>query len=141
MLLQALTLKECVNIDHLMSARSQSIPPSEDTSVMEDSSERAPPSGQDHSSLPSSYKMAAPLNEAELTALLLASPLYQKLEQMKKNLSTGTSSKQDASGGRMEICVYLHFKERLDLLMDIKWIWLYCMYSTLQWYFPDSIEP
>lgn len=33
--------------------------------------------------------MAEPLNEAELTALLMASPLYHKLEQMKKTLAEG----------------------------------------------------
>ena len=42
--------------------------------------------------MPASYKMAAPLNEAELTALLMASPLYQKLEQMKKSMAGGAGS-------------------------------------------------
>ena len=39
--------------------------------------------------MPMSYAMAEPLNEAELTALLMASPLYHKLEAMKKTLTEG----------------------------------------------------
>lgn len=39
--------------------------------------------------MPASFAMAEPLNEAELTALIMASPLYQKLEQMKKTLAEG----------------------------------------------------
>jgi len=39
--------------------------------------------------VPVSYAMAEPLNETELTALLLASPLYQKLEDMKRTLTGG----------------------------------------------------
>lgn len=33
--------------------------------------------------------MAAPLNEAELMALLMASPMYQKLENIKKSVASG----------------------------------------------------
>ena len=33
--------------------------------------------------------MTAPLNDDELTALLMASPLYHKLEQIKKAVSGG----------------------------------------------------
>ena len=39
--------------------------------------------------LPSSYKMAAPINEADLVALLMASPLYQKLESIKSQIEKG----------------------------------------------------
>lgn len=39
--------------------------------------------------MPVSYAMAAPLNETELTALLMASPLYKKLEQIRKAVSEG----------------------------------------------------
>ena len=45
----------------------------------------APSGGQ----MPQSYTMAAPLDDNELTALLMASPLYNKLEQMKKAVSSG----------------------------------------------------
>jgi hypothetical protein len=39
--------------------------------------------------LPPSYKMAAPINEADLVALLMASPLYQKLESIKSQIERG----------------------------------------------------
>ena len=39
--------------------------------------------------MPASFAMAEPLNEAELTALLMASPMYKKLEEMKKVLTEG----------------------------------------------------
>ena len=41
--------------------------------------------------MPPSYQMAAPLNEAELMSLLMASPVYQKLEQMKDAVKNGIS--------------------------------------------------
>jgi len=40
-------------------------------------------------SLPESYQMAAPLNEADFTALLMSSPLYRKLENIKKLVEEG----------------------------------------------------
>ena len=40
--------------------------------------------------LPPSYNMAAPLNETELMALLMASPLYQKLENIRKTIEKGS---------------------------------------------------
>ena len=36
--------------------------------------------------------MAAPLNDAEFTALLMASPMYQKLEQIRRNVASGAVS-------------------------------------------------
>ena len=39
--------------------------------------------------LPASYQMAPPLNETELMALLMASPMYHKLEAMKKTVEDG----------------------------------------------------
>lgn len=39
--------------------------------------------------MPASYQMAAPLNEAELMSLLMASPVYQKLEQIKDAVKNG----------------------------------------------------
>jgi hypothetical protein len=39
--------------------------------------------------MPGSYTMAAPLNETELTMLLMQSPLYQKLEEIKKTVAKG----------------------------------------------------
>ena len=39
--------------------------------------------------MPASYAMTAPLNDEELAALLMASPLYQKLDQIKKAVANG----------------------------------------------------
>lgn len=39
--------------------------------------------------MPDAYKMTAPLNEAELMSLLMASPLYKKLEEMKNTVANG----------------------------------------------------
>ncbi|RUS80922.1 hypothetical protein EGW08_011303, partial [Elysia chlorotica] len=47
------------------------------------------PSGPRQQEMPNAFTMAAPLNEAELTALLMASPLYKKLESMKKSVAGG----------------------------------------------------
>jgi hypothetical protein len=52
---------------------------------MEQSETTAPP----QEPLPPSYQMAAPLNEAELMSLLMASPMYQKLEQIKDAVQNG----------------------------------------------------
>ena len=46
-------------------------------------------SGVSSQAVPQSYAMTAPLNDDELTALLMASPLYHKLEQIKKAVSGG----------------------------------------------------
>ena len=45
--------------------------------------------------LPESYKLAAPLNEADFTALLMSSPLYRKLENIKKLVAEGAHIKTD----------------------------------------------
>ena len=46
-------------------------------------------SGSSNQPIPQGYALTAPLSDAELTALLMASPLYQKLEQIKKAVSGG----------------------------------------------------
>lgn len=145
---EVLTLKECVNIDHMVSA--QMSRPAQKGSPVKPT--QAPPtqgrwnalslywfislvnnlmSGyyflsclfvvfcpyvdmfvggaavhRPSSDFPVSYQMAAPLNEAELTALLMASPLYQKLEQLKKTVAGGAlsgSNKQMSMGGYYNI--------------------------------------
>lgn len=55
------------------------------------------PQDEDEHELPPSYKMAAPINEAELVALLMSSPLYQKLEKIKSQIEKGAhkSDKKD----------------------------------------------
>ena len=45
--------------------------------------------------MPESYRETAPLNEAELTSLLLASPLYRKMENIKKQLAQAAGDKPD----------------------------------------------
>ena len=70
-----------MNIDHMVAAPVQPV--------------RAPTTAAsnydpDLEPMPASYQMAAPLNEAELTMLLMASPMYQKLEKMKRNVASGS---------------------------------------------------
>ena len=45
--------------------------------------------GTTDQAIPQGYAMTAPLSDTELTALLMASPLYHKLEQIKKAVSGG----------------------------------------------------
>ena len=73
---QALTLNEALNIDTANSQAMLSAGPDR-------GEERAAPD------LPPSYNMATPLNERELMALLMASPLYQKLENIRKTFEKG----------------------------------------------------
>lgn len=54
--------------------------------------------------MPASYQMAAPLNEAELMSLLMASPVYQKLEQIKDAVKNGITPPKH----RMEPGEYCH---------------------------------
>ena len=63
------------------------------SSETQKSSASEPPSamssGPQQQEMPATFSMAAPLNEAELTALLMASPLYKKLESMKNAVAGG----------------------------------------------------
>ena len=79
---EVLTLKESATIDGLAAKRAQQ-PPVLPQAVP--ALAAAP--------MPAAYSMTAPMNEAEFTALLMASPLYQKLEQLKKSLSSGRIGK------------------------------------------------
>ncbi len=49
--------------------------------------------------LPQSYQMAAPVSEAEITALLMASPMYKKLEQIKRTIASGVLGKGSGKSG------------------------------------------
>ena len=75
-----LTLKESMNIDHVVSAPVQPVEAPTVAAFDQNVTSQA---------MPASYQMTAPLNEAELTMLLMASPLYQKLEKMKKTVAAG----------------------------------------------------
>lgn len=69
-----------------------------------------PTSAAGNQQLPVSYQMAAPLNEAELTALLMASPLYHKLEQLKKTIGKGglaAGKKQGSTGNLLQLHINL----------------------------------
>ncbi|XP_033122761.1 uncharacterized protein LOC117121631 [Anneissia japonica] len=63
---EVMTLKESVNIDHLLSNK-EPVP-----TVM-----------------PSSYAMAAPMSDEDLTNLLMVSPLYRKMEEIKGMMKNG----------------------------------------------------
>lgn len=80
---EALTMNEALNIDTATSQRD-----SRPRSPMEASR----PSTVEESEAPEeppTYNMAAPLNEGELISLLMASPLYQKLEKIKNQIEQG----------------------------------------------------
>lgn len=64
--------------------------------------------------MPASYQMAAPLNEAELMSLLMASPVYQKLEQIKDAVKNGITPPKH----RMEPGEYGYTEE---IIMVYKW--------------------
>lgn len=48
--------------------------------------------------LPVTYRMAAPLSESEITSLLLQSPLYQKLENIKNLINENKGERSSAAG-------------------------------------------
>ena len=72
---EVIALKESIQVDNLVAAtiESEAVAPP------------APASGQ----MPQSYRLAAPLSESELTNLLMASPLYQKLDSIRSLLRGG----------------------------------------------------
>ena len=90
---QVLALKETLGMDptviraQTVASTSSALRPPQDTQS------QAPAASQ----MPSGFQMAAPLNEAELTALLMASPLYQKMEQIKQAVAKGAVA---GSGGK-----------------------------------------
>ena len=86
---EVLTLQESVNIDSLVSGqRAAAAAPVAPMQAAPLGAAGAAPGA----AMPASYQMTAPLNEAELTALLMASPLYRKLEQIKKSLAGGAGA-------------------------------------------------
>ena len=89
---QALTIQEALNID-VLTSRVESRPKSAESSTREPEIERE----NTVQSLPPSYNMAAPLDETELMNLLTASPMYQKMENIKKMIEKGANKKQPDS--------------------------------------------
>lgn len=106
---EIVTLSETLNMDGL-SKRIDALPLLADSLSPVQSSETQKSSATEPTSavsdasqqkeMPAAFSMAAPLNEAELTALLMASPLYKKLETMKKAVAGGNfkSAPSVASG-------------------------------------------
>ncbi|KAI8480901.1 hypothetical protein Bbelb_413740, partial [Branchiostoma belcheri] len=82
---EVLTLKESVNIDRL-------VPSQEDVSPAAVLTGAAPA----QLALPGSFQQTAPLQDGELTNILMASPLYQKLQEIKDLI--GNNSKLAAVG-------------------------------------------
>lgn len=85
---QALTIQESMTIE-------QAVPMTRPSTVGKAASRPTSPQVEQEvmvttAPMPQSFQMAAPLNEAELMALLMASPMYQKLEQMKNSVADGT---------------------------------------------------
>ena len=55
--------------------------------------------------LPVTYRMAAPLSESEITSLLLQSPLYQKLENIKNLINENKGERSSAAGKQPPILI------------------------------------
>lgn len=81
---EVIALKESIHVDNLVAATIES--------------EAASPPIQQARLMPDSYRLAAPLSEGELASLLLASPLYQKIESI-KSLVSGGAGKGGQFGG------------------------------------------
>ena len=95
-----MTLQEALNVDRLgrqdgvgAPAFSEGDRPPAQPAV---TSQSAP----EERSMPTSFTQAAPLNEAELLALLMASPLYQKLEKVKRAVANGALQNAPTSSGQ-----------------------------------------
>ena len=82
---EVLALKESMQVDDLVVVTGQS-----------DTSTKLAPANQP--ALPVTYRMAAPLTESEITSLLLQSPLYQKLENIKNLINDVKGEKSPTSG-------------------------------------------
>ncbi|KAH3741464.1 hypothetical protein DPMN_048189, partial [Dreissena polymorpha] len=101
---EALTLNEALNIDTAtarMESRDSSRRPGSSASSRGTTGEQESPAPRQE--LPPMYKEAAPINDAELVALLMASPLYQKLESIKTQIEKGAhlTGKGDKSEGQV----------------------------------------
>lgn len=72
---ETLMLKETISVDTLVEAAA--------------ASSSAPPTSKPTEQMPATYKMAAPMTDGELTALLMSSPLYQKLQDIQDVVSSG----------------------------------------------------
>lgn len=98
---EVLTIKEALNVEAIDELKVQGLAavPQADTpaaqaaaasaataAALSSPTVAAAPAG----GMPLSYNMAAPLNELELVTLLMASPMYHKLELIRKTLASGS---------------------------------------------------
>ena len=65
--------------------------------------------------------MTAPLSNADIMSLLMASPLYQKLEQIKQTLSSGTLAGHNHLKDGMLSFIVLSFRIRVIVFS----LWLF----------------
>ena len=93
---QVLELKESIQVDDLVAVSKQTPAHVSPQSI---------PGNQP--ALPVTYRMAAPLTESEITSLLLQSPLYQKLENI-KSLIHDTKGEKSSNAGKVYKIQYLH---------------------------------
>lgn len=110
---EALTLKECLNTDPLtvnpaaMNLNQPKIQHQEhqqatvQTPIAPVAS--TPQTARSASDMPQSFTMLPPLDEAELTAMLMASPLYQKLEKIKRQINQSGISRNKKKDGEAYI--------------------------------------
>lgn len=85
-----LTLQEALNIDSVVHQHGLVVPDRfPETSDDMSGSATIPGETTADENMPDSFTRTTPLKEAELIALLMASPLYQKLERVKTALASG----------------------------------------------------
>ena len=131
--LQALTLNEALNIDSANARMESSYRPQSSESSRHSTID----DNDQQERLPASYNMAAPMNDAELVALLMASPLYQKLENIKSQIEKGAhkANKTDTKDGNYLNC---------SLLLNVKYcelgIYLMCNYFSWILYVNPRIQ-
>lgn len=93
---EILELKESIQVDDLVAIARQTETPTQPQS-------QGVPRSQP--SLPVTYRMAAPLTESEITSLLLQSPLYQKLENI-KSLINDVKGERSTNAGKITCFLY-----------------------------------
>jgi hypothetical protein len=105
---EVLQLKESIQVDDLVAVARQT--------------ENQPSSAASEPALPVTYRMAAPLTESEITSLLLQSPLYQKLENIKNLIHGSKAEKTPTAGKHCNISLFFCFQISLhdpDILQSV----------------------
>lgn len=113
-----MTIQESISSGYVPPRASSPAPRDEDQSVVDEPVTSVPPQEQ----MPASYQMAAPLNEAELMSLLMASPVYQKLEQIKDAVKNGITPPKH----RMEPGEYGYTEEIIRIYRIFKILYYAC---------------